>query len=195
MKTLPLILFVSVIAAGCATTTSKQGASASYPVAYQQALLEFDGAGEVDEAVIDEFVDFLSNLGADDTAERAAELYAEDLYFSDALMLSDSKAAVVKHFRGLVEGGASVEVEMLDVLVQDTDIYLVWLMTASFQPIRKTVTSKTIGITHARFDAAGKVVLHQDFWDTGLGFYQQVPALGNVIKSINRRFEAEDLTQ
>ena len=55
------------------------------------------------------------------------------------------------------------------------------------QPIRKTVFSETIGITHARFNAAGKVVLHQDFWDTGLGFYQHLPALGNIIKSINRR--------
>ena len=195
MKTLPLILFVSFISTGCASTTPDPRMSPSYPVAYQRALADFDGTGEVDENVIDDFVNFLSNLGADNTAERAAELYAEDLYFSDALMLTNSKGAVVKHFRGLVEGGASVEVEMLDVLVQETDIYLVWLMTASFQPIRKTVTSKTIGITHARFNAAGKVILHQDFWDTGLGFYQHVPALGGVIKSINRRFEAEDTTQ
>ena len=195
MKPLPLILFVSFIATGCASTTPDQRMSPTYPVAYQQALTDFDGTGEVDESVIGEFVDFLSNLGADNTAKRAAELYAEDLYFSDALMLTYSKEAVVKHFSGLVDGGASVEVEMLDVLVQDTDIYLVWLMTASFQPIRKTVTSKTIGITHARFNTAGKVVLHQDFWDTGLGFYQHVPVLGGVIKSINRRFEAEDTTQ
>ena len=169
MKSLPLILFVGIVAAGCASAKSDQRAGASYPIAYEQALFEFPGTDAVRESVIDEFVDFLSKLGADNTAERADKLYAENLYFSDALMMTSSKAAVVKHFRGLVEGGASVEVKMLDVLVQDTDVYLVWLMTASFQPIRKTVTSKTIGITHARFNAAGKVVLHQDFWDTGLG--------------------------
>ena len=195
MKSLPLILFVGIVAVGCASANTDQRAGVSYPIAYEQALFEFPGTDAVRESVIDEFVDFLSKLGADNTAERADKLYAENLYFSDALMMTSSKAAVVKHFRGLVEGGASVEVKMLDVLVQDTDVYLVWLMTASFQPIRKTVTSKTIGITHARFNAAGKVVLHQDFWDTGLGFYQHVPALGNVIKSINRRFEAEDTTQ
>ena len=107
-------------------------------------------------------------------------------------MLTDSKDAVVAHFRGLVDGGARVEVDMLDVLVQDSDVYLVWKMTAEFQPIRKPVTSKTIGITHARFNTAGEVVLHQDFWDTGLGFYQNVPGLGSVIKAINRRFTAEE---
>mgnify|MGYP003315990906 CR=1 FL=1 len=115
MKSLPLILFVGVVTAGCASAKSDHRAGVSYPVAYERALFEFPGAGAVRKSVIDEFVDFLSNLGADNTAERAAELYAEDLYFSDALILTYSKDAVVKHFSVLVDGGASVEVEMLDM--------------------------------------------------------------------------------
>jgi len=190
MKIIPLIFFVGFFAAGCASSAPDQNMSASYPDAYQQALVQFQGTPQVQTTDIDDFVRFLSNLGADDTADRARELYAQDLYFSDALMLTNSKDAVVAHFRGLVEGGAKVEVDMLDVFVQDSDVYLVWLMTAEFQPVRKPVTSKTIGITHARFNTAGEVILHQDFWDTGLGFYQQVPGLGSVIKAINRRFTA-----
>lgn len=192
MKVFPLIFFVSALIAGCASSAPDQNMSASYPDAYQQALAQFQGAPQLQTTDIDEFVRFLSNLGADDTAERARELYAQDLYFSDALMVTNSKDAVVAHFRGLVDGGARVEVDMLDVLVQDSDVYLVWLMTAQFQPIRKPVTSKTIGITHARFNTAGEVILHQDFWDTGLGFYQHVPGLGSVIKAINRRFAAAE---
>ena len=192
MKIIPLIFFVGSFAAGCASSAPDQNTSASYPDAYQQALVQFQGTPQVQTTDIDDFVRFLSNLGADDTAERARELYAKDLYFSDALMLTNSKDAVVAHFRGLVEGGANVEVDMLDVLVQGSDVYLVWLMTAEFQPIRKPVTSKTIGITHARFNTAGEVILHQDFWDTGLGFYQQVPGLGSLVKAINRRFTAAE---
>ena len=192
MKVFPLIMFVSAFATGCASSAPDQHMSASYPDAYQQALAQFQGAPQLQTTDIDDFVRFLSNLGADDTAERARELYAQDLYFSDALMVTNSKDAVVAHFRGLVDGGARVEVDMLDVLVQDSDVYLVWLMTAKFQPIRKPVTSKTIGITHARFNTAGEVILHQDFWDTGLGFYQQVPGLGSLIKAINRRFTAAE---
>ena len=192
MKAFPLIIFVSAFAAGCASSAPNQNMNASYPDAYQQALVQFQGTTRVQTNDIDDFVRFLSNLGADDTAERARELYAQDLYFSDALMLTNSKDVVVEHFRGLVDGGARVEVDMLNVLVQDSDVYLVWLMTAEFQPIRKPVTSRTIGITHARFNTAGEVILHQDFWDTGLGFYQHVPGLGSVIKAINRRFAAAE---
>ena len=192
MKKIPLIFFVSALALGCASSTPEQHVDASYPEAYQQALVQFQGTPQVQTADINDFINFLSNLGADDTADRARELYAQELYFSDALMLTNSKDSVVEHFRGLVDGGARVEVDMLDVLVQDSDVYLVWLMTAEFPPIRKPVTSKTIGITHARFNTAGEVILHQDFWDTGLGFYQNVPGLGTVIKAINRRFTVEE---
>lgn len=193
MNKMPLIFFVSALALGCASSAPEQNnIGVSYPDAYQQALMQFQGTPQVQTTDINDFINFLSNLGADDTADRARELYAQDLYFSDALMLTDSKDAVVAHFRGLVDGGARVEVDMLDVLLQGSDVYLVWKMTAEFQPIRKPVTSTTIGVTHARFNTAGEVVLHQDFWDTGLGFYQNVPGLGTVIKAINRRFTAEE---
>ena len=81
-------------------------------------LCAISGTPQVQTTNINDFINFLSNLGVDDTVDRARELYAQDLYFSDALMLTDSKDAVVAHFRGLVEGGATVEVDMLDVLVR-----------------------------------------------------------------------------
>ena len=195
MKTTPLILLVSVFLVGCSLSKSSVGPRPSYPDAYMQALISFPGAADVQPQVIDAFVEFLSRLGADDTAAKAQQLYAERLHFSDALMLTSSRAKVVEHFQGLVDNGAKVDVDMLQVLVDQADVYLVWAMTAEFQPINKPVTSKTIGITHLRFDRNGHVVLHQDFWDTGLGFYQHIPVLGGVIKSINKRFVVEDGTQ
>jgi hypothetical protein len=107
-------------------------------------------------------------------------------------MLTRDRARVVKHFQGLVDAGTAVQVDILQTLVSGADVYLIWAMRAEFTPVRKPVISETIGITHLRFDDAGRVVLHQDFWDTGLGFYQHIPLLGQVVKSINRRFSMED---
>lgn len=195
MRTVSLIIVVSVTFAGCASGQRSVIAGLSYPTAYQQALVEYPGDENVDPSVIKNFVDFLSNLGAADTGSRAAELYSPKLYFSDALMLTSRRSKVVEHFQGLVDNGASVEVTILRILVEQADVYLVWAMTAEFRPINQPVTSKTIGITHLRFDRGGQVILHQDFWDTGLGFYQQIPVLGRVIKGINSRFVAEDSIQ
>jgi len=98
---------------------------------------------------------------------------------------------VVVHFQGLVDAETQVQVQMLKTLVSGPDVYLVWSMQSQFTPVRKTVISDSIGITHLRFNSQGQVIMHQDFWDTGQGFYQHLPVLGRVIRSINNRFVPE----
>lgn len=189
MKAIPLILIVSLFALGCASAPADHQ---PYPTAYRLALDTFPGSPNVSEETISTFATFLSELGAQDSGIRASQLYASDLHFSDALMLTGNRARVVEHFQGLVDAGTAVEVDILQTLISGADVYLVWSMRAEFTPVRKPVTSDTIGITHIRFNDDGLVVLHQDFWDTGLGFYQHIPVLGRVVKTINRRFLVED---
>lgn len=189
MKTILLIVTVITLATGCASTA---GTHQAYPAAYKTALDDFPGSPDVSPETISTFTTFLSELGAPQTGYRASQLYAPDLHFSDALLLTQDRDRVVEHFQGLVDAGTAVQVDILQTLVRGADVYLVWSMQAEFTPVRTPVVSETIGITHLRFDDAGRVVLHQDFWDTGLGFYQHIPVLGRVVKSINRRFSAED---
>lgn len=188
MRFMPLIVFVT-ISLSCASTPQIQQ---PYPEAYRLALDDFPGSPNVSANTISAFTEFLSELGAKETGVRASQLYASDLHFSDALMLTRDRSRVVEHFQGLVDAGTAVQVDILQTLVSEADVYLIWSMQAEFTPVRQTKVSDTIGITHLRFNDAGRVVLHQDFWDTGLGFYQHIPVLGRVVKTINRRFAAED---
>ena len=188
MRAIPLIVFVSAMLFGCASSGPN---TPSYPEVYRQALDEFKGTDGVPPQIIDDFSTFLSNLGAANSAERAEALYAPTLHFSDSLMHTRSRDDVVAHFQGLVDAETQVEVQMLQTLISGSDIYLVWSMQSQFTPVRKTVVSDSIGITHLRFNERGQVIIHQDFWDTGQGFYQHVPVLGRVIRSINSRFVPE----
>ena len=189
MKPLPLMLFVGTLVAGCASSPANLQ---SYPAAYRVALNDFPGSADVPTETISTFTEFLSELGSKKTGVRAGQLYASELHFSDALMMTRDHDRVVEHFQGLVDAGTTVQVEILQTLISEADVYLIWSMRAEFTPVRQSVVSYTIGVTHLRFNEAGRVVLHQDFWDTGLGFYQHIPVLGRVVKSINRRFVIED---
>ncbi|HMA15440.1 MAG TPA: nuclear transport factor 2 family protein [Kiloniellaceae bacterium] len=42
------------------------------------------------------------------------------------------------------------------------------------------------GMSEIRFDAAGLVVAHADFWDAGI-VYEQIPLLGALIRLVKRR--------
>ena len=114
----------------------------------------------------------------------ARRLYAESLYFSDTLLTSESHEHVVKHMARMHSGTGTLAVEPLGRVVSGADFYLIWRMRASFQPLIQEVNSDTLGISHLRFDADGRVVLHQDFWDAAAGFYQHIPLLGGAIRAV-----------
>ena len=185
------MLFRSVIVTGLGCASQSEKSNSAYPDAYREALSDFPGDRTVEEETINEFTQFLMSLGQPGAAATARELYAEELHFSDALMHTRDREKVVTHFDGLGKAGTTVNVEMHQTLVSGADVYLVWSMRATFKPIIRTVESDTLGITHLRFNEQGQVVLHQDFWDSGLGFYSHVPFLGGVVRAVNKRFQAE----
>ncbi|PKU22266.1 nuclear transport factor 2 family protein [Telmatospirillum siberiense] len=46
------------------------------------------------------------------------------------------------------------------------------------------------GMSEVRFDATGKVILHQDHWDAGTQVYGRIPVLGAAIRLIRKRLSA-----
>jgi steroid delta-isomerase len=42
------------------------------------------------------------------------------------------------------------------------------------------------GASHLRFDAAGKVVLHRDYWDAAEELYAKLPVLGGLMRYLQR---------
>jgi len=182
---------LGLLLSGCTSVQNRHDPAPEYPAQYRQALNDFTGNPEIDPATIDRFVDFLSALGEPSTGATAAALYASDLHFSDALMVTRDKQTVVDHFSRLSDAGTRVSVEIHQTLHNNGDVYLIWSMRARFTPVRKEVVSDTLGVTHVRFNNNGQVILHQDFWDSGLGFYAHIPVLGAGVRAIARRFAAD----
>ena len=195
MHTSPVTLFLAgclgLLSSGCANVQSRSTTEVEYPAQYRQALDDFPASDELAPETLTRFVDFLSGLGRPTSGAEAASLYASDLHFSDALMVTRDKQTVVDHFSRLSEAGTRVTVEMHQTLQTGGDVYLIWSMQARFTPLRKEVVSDTLGVTHVRFNAEGQVVLHQDFWDSGLGFYAHIPVLGAGVRAVARRFAAD----
>ena len=47
----------------------------------------------------------------------------------------------------------------------------------------------SVGISQVRFNENGKVVFHQDFWDSGRHIYGQIPVVGGMIGIIKDRMK------
>lgn len=178
----------ALLIAGCSTARP-----APYAEAYEAALARYPGHAPVADAPVADFIAFFTHeAGTAQAVADPADLYAERFYFSDTLVTTDDPARALAHLQRMRTGTEAIRVRLLNRVDDGADIYLVWHMEAEFAPVRATVTSTTVGITHLRFDAAGRIVLHQDFWDASEGFYQHVPVLGGMIHRIRRSFQHDD---
>jgi hypothetical protein len=181
-------IIVVLLLTGCSQTRE-----ASYADAYQDALSRYQGTSDITEAMTERFVTFFSHgqTAAGKTPDPAA-LYGEPLYFSDTLLTTENREAALAHLRRMHDSTESLEVTVLDRLVDGQDAYLIWQMTAVFTPVSGSVTSNSVGVTHLRFDNEGRIILQQDFWDSAAGLYQHVPVLGSLIGAVQSRFETDE---
>ena len=180
--------FLIILACSTTACAGRPGSgNPSYPAAYRAALVETEASAPVRNEDLELFIKFLEGIGTPGNARAASELYSENIHFSDALILTEDKQVIVKHFSDLEAAGNQVKVTMHQKLISGNDVFLVWSMEARFTPIRTERISDSLGVTHLRFDDSGRVILHQDFWDSTEGFFRHIPVLGSVVNSVKRR--------
>jgi hypothetical protein len=176
------VLFPIALLMGCSAHETTD-----YAPRYVAALERYPGVPIADTAPIDRFLEFFASSGSSAEAD-ARRVYAETLYFSDTLLTSEDHERVVKHMARMHSATGTLSVEPLGRVISGADVYLIWRMRATFKPLFSEINSDTLGISHLRFDAEGRVVLHQDFWDGAAGFYQHIPLLGDAIRAVGGRF-------
>ena len=154
--------------------------------AYPDALERHPGSTAAIDAGVRRFADVFADLTRDDTAERMAALYADEVYFNDTLKTLGTGRAVADY---MGETGAKLDTSKVVVHheVRDgVDVYLRWEMDFATSAFGMKIDSKSIGMTHLRFDDDGRVVIHQDFWDAAGGLYEHLPLIGAVVRTAKR---------
>ncbi len=155
-------------------------------------LLEEAGApleegGEEERRAIEHFQSLLSDFKAPDFGERIREVYSEDVFFNDTIKTVHGAEDVQEYLTATGEAIDEGTVEFLDLVADSGNYYFRWAMTIRFKRFARGEDKRSVGMTHVRFDSAGKVVLHQDFWDSAGGLFEHVPALGWMLRRAKKR--------
>lgn len=168
--------------------------SAKAVSAYHEQLNKASNAGTVPEAdeaaALKRFQDFLTRI--DDEAfirEHALKVYAKDAWLDDTLVVHQGATAIRDYFLETAATVTSCEVKIDDVSKSGENHYVRWTMVFSAPAMSGGSPVHSVGISQVRFDREGKVVFHQDFWDSGQNFYAHLPVASGVVGYIQNRLK------
>lgn len=181
LKVICLTLTFFVLA-GCAGRDKT-----SYVSAYQEASIRISGVAIENMAPVERFKAVYADLKGPNLGDRINAAYAETLYFNDTLHTFGDRAELSKYLRETAERVESVEVEVDRVMIDGADVWLKWRMNTRARALGRSMQANTIGMTHLRFDDNGKVVLHQDYWDSTEGVFSHIPFIGGLVRWTRNR--------
>lgn len=159
--------------------------------AYADASVLPQGGASLSEderaRAIERWQQLLADLSASNLEGKVHAVYADDAFFNDTLKTLHGADAIEAY---LLETATMLEygtVTFEDVATSGEDTYVRWRMVYRSKVLSKNQDIVTIGMTHLRFNAAGKVTVHQDFWDSTRGVFEHVPFVGTGIRIVKKR--------
>jgi hypothetical protein len=160
--------------------------------AYSQALAATVAQARTDwradtaalDAAVGRLKDYYKEVTQESVAELTRLVYADNAYLCDTLHIAHGADEIEAYFRKTAERVSAMRVDILDYTNAGREVYARWTMTIAAPELENGRPVTTFGLSHFRFDAEGKVILHQDFWDASAGFFEQLPVLGGILSRI-----------
>lgn len=130
--------------------------------------------------------EFFSDVTVASVRDKTRSVYAPKCFFNDTLKTLDSAKAVEDYFARTARFLDSFRVIFTDAAKSGTDHYLRWEMELRLKYLKKNKDFLSHGMSHVRLDRSGRLILHQDFWDSAGNLFRHIPILGSGIALIKR---------
>lgn len=178
MKICPTMLIISALLGGCG--------AGEYNAAQEYLTLAPAGPVAQQDQRIRSFIRLYDQLDDGALPELVNATYADPLYFNDTLVTLHDRQALLAYLEQTQDHLGKMEFVALGTLAQKDDLYVRWKMRTRFTVLGEDKDVQTIGFSHLRFNDQGKIILHQDFWDSTQGFYQHIPIIGGLLQWIKK---------
>jgi len=135
---------------------------------------------------LDAFVRYFETLTPAAVA-RLGEHYADDAWFKDPFNEVQGLPAIQRIFTHMFEQLEAPRFVVTERIVQPHGAMLAW-------DFHLTVRGKPLcirGVSHVRWNAAGKIDYHRDYWDAAEELYAHLPAIGVLMRWLRRRLAAD----
>ncbi len=189
LQTLPALLLILLVIVILIPACAPKADTIARTKQYKDALASTKST-VTPSASLEAFTTFLQKISDKGyVRENTAKVYAKDAYLNDTLVIHRGTEQIMEYFLMTADTMSSYEVTVDDTASSGNEHYVRWTMVFSAPKLNGGKPVESVGMSHIRLNSEGKVVMHQDFWDSGTNIYGQLPVLGGAIESIRRRFE------
>ena len=186
------VISVGVVLASSPSSRARDlvgGGRAALERTHDAAVASARQPREALDAAIDGFLGLFADFDRASVERAARDAYAVDTYFNDGFVEIEGGEAIAGYLARTAGATADIEVEIEDRVVADGEVYLRWVMRfATAGPRSRTIVAP--GMTHLRFDAAGRIAYHRDYWDGSGALAEFVPLVGSILRQVRARMES-----
>jgi hypothetical protein len=129
---------------------------------------------------------FFEQLAPGDVA-RLCAIYAANAYFRDPFNEVQGVSAIARIFDDMFVRLADCRFVIREAVADERGLLLTWDFTFRIRRYRPATVQTIHGASHLKFDAAGKVCYHRDYWDAAEELYAKLPLIGPVMRFLKRR--------
>jgi steroid Delta-isomerase len=142
---------------------------------------------------LDELIDFYQTLTPESVA-RFPEFYADNAWFKDPFNEVRGLPAIQRIFTHMFSQVAEPRFVITERVgaggTAPEGVMLVWEFCCRVRRWGREEAMMMRGVSHLKFDSAGKVVFHRDYWDTAEELYMKLPVLGGLMRGLRRALAA-----
>ncbi len=121
------------------------------------------------------------------TLPQLRDLYDANAYFKDPFNEVNDIAAIEKIFALMFVSLHEPRFVVTTKIAQGSEAFLTWDFEFRIKKYKPNITQTIRGASHLRFDEAGRVVFHRDYWDAAEELYEKLPLIGTLMRFVKRR--------
>ena len=119
--------------------------------------------------------------------DRLGDVYAAHAYFRDPFNEVRGLAEIRRIYAQMFEHLDECRFAFRDAVVDEGGAMLTWDMTFRIRRLDPAKVRSIHGATHLKFDAAGRIAYHRDYWDAADELYAKLPVVGPLMRWLKRR--------
>ena len=141
------------------------------------------------EQALARLADYFETM-APSSVERIGDYYAPDARFKDPFNDVRGVPAIRRVFQHMFRQVGQPRFIVTERIAGGGSAMLVWQFHFNARFGLAEQAQVIHGASHLRFDAAGLVTLHRDYWDAAEELYAKLPLLGALMRALARKLAA-----